>query len=138
MTDTIEAIASAEHPAQTEYLQTRDELRVFAKQGYLFSQTLAVFTIVRVLLNQEEGDAPEDLEQRALAKLMRAFQPITNAKKLANGRRRWDTLNGCLNRIEVSKDFGQFSCLNETTKEMVRAMAPRLKVALRSQKIASA
>lgn len=120
--------------SEAEYHQMRTELKTFAKRGSLSAQSIAVFTIARVLLNQEEGDAPEDLEDRAVKKLTKAFTPITNAKKLANGRRRWDTLNYALSRLEINKDYGQFSHPSEELAAMLKTIAPRLKTDVRALK----
>lgn len=120
--------------AEREYHAMRSELRVFAKNGHLTAQSMAIFTIARVLLNQEEGDAPEDLEDRAVKKLTKAFTPITNKVKLANGRRRWDTLVHALDRIAIMHDYGQFSHPSEELESMLKTIAPRLKIGVRALK----
>lgn len=136
MTDT--AIAGIEasmvsNAGEAEYHRFRSELQSLAKNGTLTAESLAIFTIVRVLLNQSHGEEDHEIEDRAVKKLTKAFTPITNKVKLANGRRRWDTLNFILARIEQGY-FGQFHTCSTELNTMLKAITPRLRLAVRSLK----
>lgn len=138
MTDTIAAISGDQHPATQAYYTVRKDFKAHAANETLSPSIIANFVMARVLLNQDEGEEDHELESRALTKLMRSFTPISNAKKLANGRRRWDTLNKELTLIEVGQFSSLASIFPDDIKNMMKSMAARLKTQLRANKFTPA
>lgn len=122
--------------ANDQYLALRDSFRTHARTKQLSTEQIAEFTMARVLLNAMGDPEMDDetIERIALEKMKKAFTPVTNKTKLANGQRRWQALEGRLNylintpvdRYAFTKDLGH-------SGHVIRGLADGLRRRLRSE-----